>query len=144
LLEDELSDVSESDLGKIFKLNVDGQSMIDPGANGVMDFHAPATLYNKVETLPPVCESPVLSNWQAGYQRDPQRDFDIFWQTFDDHYLSFDLKGVDWSAVYEQGLTSVSNSSSDAELMEVFLSDDHTTCRRARTDYQRYAGNCQC
>lgn len=131
LLQDELSDVDASDLGKIFKLDADGQSMTDPGSNGVLGLHAPATRYDKANALPAVCEQPVATLNQAGYLRDPQRDFEIFWQTFNDYYVSFDLKQVDWNDIYQQNLAAISSDSSDAELMEVFyqmitpLADSH-------------------
>lgn len=131
LLEDELSDVGASDLGSIFKVDAGGQSMTDPGMNGVLDFHAPATRYDRANTLPAVCEQPVATINQAGYRRDPERDSEIFWQTFNDYYLSFDLKQVDWNDIHQQSLAAVSSDSSDAELMEVFyqmitpLADSH-------------------
>jgi carboxyl-terminal processing protease len=31
---------------------------------------------------------------------DPLNNFDIFWKTFDSHYYSFDMKGVNWDSVY--------------------------------------------
>ncbi len=118
LLQDEFSDLDLSDLTGIFEISADGQSITDPGFNGVLDYHAPPTRYDRVEALPEVCEQPVASTGQAGYRPNPVRDLNLFWQTFDDYYLSFDLKQVDWRDSLQQTLEVVSPDSSDAELFE--------------------------
>lgn len=119
LLADESTGVTVSDLEAIFEISADEQFITDPGFNGIADFHAPVTRYDIADTLPVVCDTPVATIDQADYQRDPERDFELFWQTFNDHYLSFELKQVDWSELYQQGRAAVSADTEDAELLEV-------------------------
>jgi len=119
LLDDEVSGVTVSDLNEIFEISIDGQYITDPGFNGIREYHAPVTRYDFAVTLPAVCDAPISTIDQPGYRRDPERDLELFWQTFNDHYLSFDLKQVDWNDIYQQGRAAVSHDTDDAELMEV-------------------------
>ncbi len=119
LLEDEFSDVAVADLDEIFEISSDGQYITDPGFNGVYEYHAPSKRFDLSVALPAVCDSPISTIHQPGYRRDPERDLELFWQTFNDFYLSFDLKQIDWNYIYQQGRSAVSPDTDDAELMEV-------------------------
>jgi len=69
---------------------------------------------------------------------DPVRNFDIFWHTFAEHYALFDLKAIDWHAVYEEHRSAVDEDTRPRQLFDVFtdmlqpLGDGHvqlhTTC----------------
>lgn len=52
---------------------------------------------DRLERLPQACAS-------AGelIDRDPLRNFDFLWETFDTHYAFFATHGVDWQAVHER------------------------------------------
>lgn len=131
LLEDEADDVQLEDLNAIFEMNSDGQSITDYGVFGIQSFHAPGHIYNKIKHLPAVCDTPVATIDDANYTRDPVRDFKLFWQTFNDFYVSFDLKQVDWNEQYELAIASINVNTTDEELLDVFyqmislLKDSH-------------------
>jgi len=63
---------------------------------------------------------------------DPVFDFDVFWQTFQEHYPFFEMKGVDWAAVRQQERSHVSSETTDQELFGILegmiepLEDAHT------------------
>ncbi len=79
-------------------------------------------VFDRIASLPP--ESP------AG--RDPERAFEIFWRSFEEHYAFFDLRGVDWPAVYREHRPRVSARTTDQELTTVLralvsrIDDAHT------------------
>ena len=120
LLAETVGGVTESALAEIFRLSADQQSLTDPGLYGTTEFHAPTQVYALSTELPPTCTNPLPLVGDAGYERDPKRDFDVFWQTFDEYYLSFDLKGVDWASIREDAVLGVSEQSTDAELFSTF------------------------
>lgn len=113
-----VSGVGSSDLAALFILDDDGQSITDPGNNGVLSFHAPAVRYVKSDSLPEPCEHPVATIDEPGYQRNPVRDLAIFARTFADYYLSFDLKQADWALITQQAAARVSAGSSDQDLLD--------------------------
>jgi carboxyl-terminal processing protease len=115
---DSVSGVSSTELEALFVLDDSGQSITDPGDNGVLSFHAPAIRYVKSDYLPAPCENPVATIDDPGYQRDPMLDLAIFARTFADYYLSFDLKQADWALIVEQAAARVSEDSSDENILD--------------------------
>lgn len=49
-------------------------------------------------------------------------NFEVFWQTFEDNYAFFELKGVDWKETYKTFRPHVTTETSDDELFKI-LSD---------------------
>jgi hypothetical protein len=78
----------------------------------------------RIDELPARCLAPAPS--------DPLSVFDVFRQTFAEHYPFFEMKGVDWSAVGERERRRLTAQSSPEELFEVLqnmlepLEDAHT------------------
>ncbi|MGB1091354.1 MAG: S41 family peptidase [Oceanobacter sp.] len=73
---------------------------------------------NKLETLPEACNSEhvIAQIGEADYEADALRDFEIFYQTFEHFYPSFEQRGVDWAATraeLETSLSLTSNSDND-------------------------------
>ena len=62
----------------------------------------------------------------------PDVNFDIFWQTYLEHYPFFAMKGVDWEAVRREFRPQITDLTKEEELFEVFkkmilpLEDAHT------------------
>jgi hypothetical protein len=62
----------------------------------------------------------------------PDVNFDIFWQTYLEHYPFFAIKGVDWEAVRREFRPQIKGDTKEEELLEVFkkmilpLEDAHT------------------
>ncbi|MGV6858924.1 MAG: S41 family peptidase [bacterium] len=112
--------LSAGDYASIFKVSDDGQQLTDPGFNGTLTFHAPATVYTKEDQLPQSCrDNLVQRKGRAGYQPNPGRDFELLWQTFDELYLSFERKNVDWNAQYAANASRAALAATDAALLDV-------------------------
>lgn len=63
--------------------------------------------------------------------RDPIKNFEELWRTFNDRYPFFELRNVDWDAQYRIFRPQVTSTTSDRELFDIFsrmldpLSDGH-------------------
>lgn len=53
---------------------------------------------------------------------DPVKNFDVFWNTFNNRYPFFKLRNVDWDAQYKKYRPLVSGKTSDAELFDILCS----------------------
>jgi carboxyl-terminal processing protease len=70
--------------------------------------------FNRIDSLPTACLTP--SN--AG-NSNVLKNFDIFWQTFDEHYPAFEKRGADWQALRSTYRNRLSASSSNQQLFNV-------------------------
>lgn len=72
------------------------------------------------------------SNCGEDRSDDPVFVFDVFWQTFEEHYPFFEMKGVDWPAVRGTERAKITAETTDDELWDVLqgiletLEDAHT------------------
>ncbi|HYH14578.1 MAG TPA: hypothetical protein VD794_05135, partial [Flavisolibacter sp.] len=63
----------------------------------------------------------------------PEKDFETFWQTFNDHYAFFQLKGVNWDSTYARYRPRVTSKTKEKQLLSLFeqmvapLNDGHIT-----------------
>lgn len=70
---------------------------------------------------------------------DPEAEFDAFWSLFDERYALFEVKRVDWDAVYAVYGPRVTPETTRAELFALFeevadlLNDVHVTVEDTRT-----------
>jgi carboxyl-terminal processing protease len=94
--------------------------------------------YEKVEQLPVVCEEKLQKvKTDSGYTFDAKKDFEIFWQTFNELYINFELREVNWGDIYEEGVKSVGDIKNEEELFELLseliapLGDGHAQLIRA-------------
>jgi C-terminal processing protease CtpA/Prc len=77
----------------------------------------------------------------------PERVFDKVWQTFDEHYALFEVKGVDWQALHDEYHPQISGDSSEEELFDVLtrmlshLDDNHVMLRATSLGKDFNAGN---
>lgn len=69
---------------------------------------------SRLDAVPARCEEPVAN--------DPQAVFDYVWNTFDEYYAFFELRGVDWAAEYARQLPRVGDVDDD-EALFTLLSD---------------------
>lgn len=67
----------------------------------------------RIAELPESCETGIDES------DDAVDVFEVFWQTFNEHYAFFDLYGVDWDATYMEFRPRVSSDMSDDDLFEV-------------------------
>ena len=98
-------------------------------------------VYAKTGALPDSClQSLVKVKEESGYQADATRDFEMFWQTFNEYYPTFDKRNVDWAAQREQVTVSLTSDSSDEDLfyalaeMVAPLGDSHVEVRAVDSD----------
>lgn len=56
---------------------------------------------------------------QTNKVNQPIKNFDFLWQTFNDRYANFDLKKVDWQAMYTQYRPSINETTTNQELFEI-------------------------
>jgi carboxyl-terminal processing protease len=52
--------------------------------------------------------------------RDPEKNFETLWRTFDDRYPFFELRKVDWNKQYDIYRPKVTRDTSDDELFDIF------------------------
>lgn len=84
--------------------------------------YPPGIAYEKVKQLPVVCtENLQALKVDSGYTFDARRDFEVFWQTFKELYINFELRGINWDNVYKEAIQSVDSIKNEEELFE-FLS----------------------
>src|SRR5690606_21277406 len=84
--------------------------------NGV---YPPGIKYEKLEQLPVNCEENLQSvKLDPDYRFDAKKDFDIFWQAFNELYINFELREINWDDVYEEGIQSIDNVNNEEELFE--------------------------
>jgi len=69
---------------------------------------------------------------------EPEKNFEKFWQDFDKNYAFFELRNVDWKAIYKKFRPLVNEATSDSLLYEYFkqmispFDDGHTRLDRGR------------
>lgn len=79
----------------------------------------------RLEKLPKLCAADDKS------ANDPKHNFQTFWDIFDEHYSSFEIKGIDWNKVYEEYEPKITRNTTDLELYTIFqeiislLNDGH-------------------
>jgi C-terminal processing protease CtpA/Prc len=65
--------------------------------------------------------------------RDPEKNFEELWRTFNNHYPFFEVRNVDWKKQYESYRAEVTSETGDAELFDIFcrmlepLNDGHVS-----------------
>src|SRR5688572_7134271 len=65
--------------------------------------------------------------------RDPEKNFEEFWKTFNNRYPFFEVRNVDWKKQYETYRAKVTSETGDDELFEIFcqmlapLNDGHVS-----------------
>jgi hypothetical protein len=94
-------------------------------------------LLRRTEVKPKICEQPTADTPMTNYQ--------VFWETFAEHYPFFALRKMDWSAVDQKFRPQVSASTKPEELFRILsemiepLHDAHTFIN-AKSVKQRFHG----
>ncbi len=71
--------------------------------------------------------------FEAEPENNPEALFENFWNTFNDDYASFQVKGINWQQVYNEYRPQVSSETTDEELTEILyqlirvLDDGHVS-----------------
>lgn len=110
------------------KLAQQGQVLL----NSFFGAKVPAVEFERQASLPESCVSSLVANFdEDGYEDNALRDFDIFWQNFNDHYAFFELKQVDWAQQRNTWRPQVTATIDDDELLTILaqmvepLADGH-------------------
>lgn len=131
-LKDDVVSVTEGEIDESVILDSSELSFELIVSNGTKQFHSPGEIYTKVDGLPDSCINgfeEVVG--QSGYDRSPEKDVAIFFQTFAEYYVDLSLSTQDWSEVEQTISGNVDDSTSDAELFELLynaitvLKDSH-------------------
>ncbi|MBQ0735865.1 S41 family peptidase [Aquimarina celericrescens] len=72
-------------------------------------------LFTRLDKLPELCNTPVKE-----LKNDPKHNFNVFWNTFNEHYSSFEIKGIDWEKVYETYNSKITSNTTELELYMIF------------------------
>ncbi len=98
----------------------------------------PAIEFERQASLPESCFLSLVASFdEEGFVDDPLRDFDIFWQNFNDHYAFFELKQVDWAQQRDSFRSQVVAGTRDDELLVILahmiepLADGHVVVESA-------------
>jgi Tricorn protease C1 domain/Peptidase family S41 len=67
---------------------------------------------DRIPRLPAVCDHPT--------ENTPAGNFEVFAQTWGEHYISFDLKNTDWGKVVEANRSKINSNTTPAELFDIF------------------------
>ncbi len=109
------------------RLNSDQQQLLFIASGNVVD-----TQLSRLAALPDQCAK---GGMQAN--RDPELNFEVFWNTFAENYPAFARRGVDWQQVYQQYRPQVTAQTSDATLFSIMgemiapLNDGHVQVTNA-------------
>lgn len=84
--------------------------------------------------------------FQLHYENDPISNFEYLWHEFDQIYGLFEVKQIDWEAVYDLHRPQIDEGTTNEELFDVLVSmlqlldDGHTALIPVGTDLPQYIG----
>lgn len=100
--------------------------------------YPPTVEFEKVAQLPEICDKNLQRvKTDSNYVFNAKNDFEIFWQTFHELYINFELRRVNWNEGYKTALASVDDVENEEELFEFLstliapLGDGHAQLMRA-------------
>ncbi len=67
----------------------------------------------------PALPTPCATKLSGKQKKDPLFNFDVLWNTFNDHYAYFEERGVDWKKSYDTYRSKINATTSEAELFAV-------------------------
>ncbi len=129
------SNLTVEDLARVIRLS-DTEDQIEIRRAGRV--LAPGVNYTRLTQLPDLCTDTqrLAVKGESGYQFDPQADFQIFWDTFNELYIDFGLSGTDWLQIYNEAQEELSIINTEEELAGLFakmitpLQDGHNVIVR--------------
>ncbi|MFL0079345.1 S41 family peptidase [Tenacibaculum maritimum] len=96
-------------------------------------------MFTKLERLPNLCStSNKLDN-------NPKYNFEVFWNTFNEHYASFDIKNINWKEIYKKYEPRINENITDLEFYTILkemiglLNDGHVKMeapKKIESDYE--------
>lgn len=86
------------------------------------------TFFERIDNVPATC-----ANGGTPASTDPELNFQVFWENFNEHYAFFNERNIDWAALYEIYRPQVTPDTSQTELFQILsnlageLEDAHVT-----------------
>lgn len=92
-------------------------TLIEPGQT-----ITPGIQFERTDQLPSICNQENLSvvKGDAGYSFNPELDFEIFWNSFNQYYVDFSLSDTDWNEIYQDAIPELDEIESEEDLFELF------------------------
>ncbi|MEM7187292.1 MAG: S41 family peptidase, partial [Bacteroidota bacterium] len=76
--------------------------------------------FTRIEDAPPVCKKDSPERTRAeGLAQDPEHNFEVLWETFNDHYAYFELRKIDWDSMYKTYRPKITAETTPVELYRV-------------------------
>lgn len=72
-------------------------------------------LFDRITAQPALC-----LNGGTGFTSNPEQNFDVFWNTFAEHYTYFEQRNIDWQQVYDGFRSQVTSDTTELELFNIF------------------------
>jgi hypothetical protein len=82
--------------------------ILNPG--GIVNY-----VFRRVQSLPPVCSHPVAPT--SSYEK----NFTVFWETFDHNYAFFKERNLNWKQIYDEYLPRVKKISTQKEFADILV-----------------------
>ncbi len=116
---------AEADMPYVLSNSQHSRIATDPDLD-ISDTHP--LYYDRLNAYPDAC-----ANGPTAHTDDPVVNFEVFWNIFNEQYAYFDVRGVDWQAVYDEYLPVVEQirDTGEGDLFSVFeeilplLNDGH-------------------
>ncbi len=114
---DQFIDIDFDSFIQSIEVSEDGMSM----ETTIAQRKTPGMVMQKQDVLPQQCiDNLVAGTGDASYEFNPERDFEIFWQTYKEHYAFFALEDIDWDEIYQSARNAINSSTTAQELFEIF------------------------
>ncbi len=76
--------------------------------------------FTRIDDAPPICKKDSPERTEAvSKANDPEYNFDVLWQTFNDHYAYFELRKIDWDSMYKQYRPRVTKETTPVALYRI-------------------------
>lgn len=74
----------------------------------------------KLKELPSKCDTDLtVIKGDENYVFKPEEEFEIFWQTFNEHYAFFNIENVDWNEIHQIADTQINALTTEEDFFEV-------------------------
>jgi carboxyl-terminal processing protease len=108
-------------------LNAKGDELLYKAKGPLTEFR-----FKRINKLPQICE-----NGGIAPTTDAQVNFDVLWQTFEDHYAFFNLRQVDWKLLRNKYRPQVTEQNLETIFQQMLshLNEDHVTLSVGSDDF---------
>jgi carboxyl-terminal processing protease len=100
-----------SEFGEALSLENDTIKLID----GINRYY-----FTRIEDSPAICKKDSPERTEAEQKTDdPEYNFEVLWETFNDHYAYFELRKINWDSMYKVYRPKVSPETTPVELYKI-------------------------